>query len=191
MKIGLFFGSYNPVHIGHMIIAQYMLEFSDLDQVWLVVSPQNPFKKKETLLNEYERLNLVDLAIGDHLKIRSSNIEFHLPRPSYTIDTLVYLKEKHPTDQFCLIMGSDNLNSISKWKNSNIILRDYPILVYKRTGYIEETNNIQGDIQFLDVPLLDISSTYIRENIKLGKDLRYFMPEPVYQYIREYNLYKK
>lgn len=191
MKIGLFFGSFNPVHIGHMIIAQYMLEFAGMDQIWLVVSPQNPFKKKENLLNEYERLNLVNLAIGDHLKISSSNIEFYLPRPSYTIDTLVYLKEKYPAEEFSLIMGSDNLNSITKWKNSEILLRDYSFLIYKRPGYHEEENQIEGDIRFFDVPLLDISSTYIRENIRLGKDLRYFMPDPVYQYIKEYNLYKK
>jgi nicotinate-nucleotide adenylyltransferase len=191
MKIGLFFGSFNPVHIGHMIIAQYFVENTDIDKVWMVVSPQNPFKQKEHLLNEYDRLHLVELAIGKHLNIAACSIEFQLPKPSYTIDTLVYLGEKYPSDQFCLLMGEDNLISLPKWKNAEIILRDYPIFVYSRAVEVKEHADIYGNITRLHVPLLDISSTFIRAQIAAGKDIHYYVPDSVYQYITEMNLYKK
>ena len=135
MKVGLFFGSFNPVHVGHMIIAEHMANHTDLDEVWMVVSPQNPLKKQASLAGDYDRLHLVNLAIGENLKLRSSNIEFGLSKPSYTVDTLVYLREKYPNKEFVLIMGGDNLATLHKWKNFEVILRDYQIYVYKRPEY--------------------------------------------------------
>ena len=191
MKIGLFFGSFNPVHIGHMIIAQYFVENTDLDKIWMVVSPHNPFKQKEQLLNEYDRLHLVELAIAKHYKIEACSIEFQLPKPSYTIDTLIYLREKYPSYEFCLLMGEDNLINLPKWKNANLLLRDYAIYVYKRGEESRDYSKMEGNITVMNVPLLDISSTFIRAQVAAGKDISYYVPDSVYQYITDMHLYKK
>jgi nicotinate-nucleotide adenylyltransferase len=190
VKIGLFFGSFNPVHNGHLIIANYVRETTDLDKVWLVVSPQNPFKVKLTLLNEYDRLHLIKLAIEGNDHLRTSDIEFKLPKPSYTIDTLTHLKEKYPTYEFSLIMGGDNLTSLNKWKNYELILNNHDIYVYKRDGDEENPFPERKTIHFLDVPLLDISATFIRENIQKGHSMQYFLPDKVWEYVRDHNLYK-
>jgi nicotinate-nucleotide adenylyltransferase len=191
MKIGLFFGSFNPVHIGHMIIADYMVEFSDLDQVWLVVSPHNPLKPKSTLAPDYDRLHLVRLAIGDHPRLRASDIEFHLPKPSYTVDTLAFLREKYPDKAFTLIMGGDNLVSLPKWKNYEFLLQHYRIFVYRRPQQ-EQTELVNHpNVHVFEAPLLDISASFVRECRQAGKSIRYLVPEPVYQYLETSHLYRK
>lgn len=191
MRIGLFFGSFNPVHTGHLIIANHVLTHCDLDQIWFVVSPQNPFKERLTLLNEYDRLHLVNLAIEGDDRLRASNIEFSLPKPSYTIDTLAYLTEKHPDYQFALLMGSDNLNSLQKWKNYEAILNHYSIYIYTRPGYKKgELHDHKRVIILDDVPLMHISSTFIREQIKDGYSVRYLLPDAVRKYIDEMSYYR-
>jgi nicotinate-nucleotide adenylyltransferase len=191
MQIGLFFGSFNPVHVGHMVLANYMLSFTDLQQVWLVVSPHNPLKNKSQLLNQNDRLHLVKLAIDDHPAIRSSNIEFSLPQPSYTIHTLVHLKEKHPEHQFSLIMGQDNLHSFNKWKNYEEILRQFRIYVYPRPNVAASEFDQHPAVHLTDAPMMDISSTFIRTALKNKKDVRYFMPEKVWKEVDELNFYRK
>ncbi len=191
MKVGLFFGSFNPIHTGHLIIANYMAEFTDLDQVWLVVSPQNPFKKKQSLAKDYDRLHLAKVATAEHSKIQVSNIEFGLPQPSYTIDTLMYLKEKYPKDTFSLIMGGDNLATLHKWKNADILLRDYDILVFKRPHY--ELGVLRDHPRvtiFEDTPLMQISATFIRKCIKNGKSIRYLVTPEVEEEIKKGSMYK-
>lgn len=190
MKIGLFFGSFNPVHIGHLIIANYMATQTPLEQVWFVVSPQNPFKTKNSLARDYDRLHLVRLAIGDNPVLKASNIEFELPKPSYTVDTLAYLREKHPEHEFVLIMGGDNLGSFHKWKNYEIILRDYEIYVYKRPSY--DLGNLQNHpkISIYEAPLMQISASYIRQCIKDKLSVQYLVPEPVFSYLNSSSLYK-
>jgi nicotinate-nucleotide adenylyltransferase len=190
MKIGLFFGSFNPVHVGHMIIANHIVQNSDLESVWMVVSPQNPFKLKSSLANDHDRLHLVQLAIGDNPKIRASNIEFSLPVPSYTIDTLTYLNEKYPEKEFCLIMGGDNLESIEKWKNYQLLLDNHDIYVYKRPGFSFEKKESYKRVQIIDAPLLDISATFIRNAIKEGKSVQYLLPDSVYHYLKDSSMYK-
>jgi nicotinate-nucleotide adenylyltransferase len=165
MKIGLFFGSFNPIHNGHLIIANHILNESGIDKVWFVVSPQNPFKNADSLLNNYDRLHLVRKAIENDPRMKASDIEFHLPKPSYTVTTLVYLKEKYPEHEFVLIIGSDSFQNLSKWKNFEIIVNNYRIIIYKRPGF-EISNNIRAEILVMDAPLLEISATYIRELIK-------------------------
>ncbi len=191
MKVGLFFGSFNPVHIGHMIIASSVVEYSDLDQVWMVVSPHNPHKKKESLANDYDRLHLVNLAIGDHTKIRSSSIEFGMPKPSYTVDTLAYLREKYPALEFVLLMGGDNLASLPKWKNFEIIIEHHAIYVYRRP-VIDLSESIQSaQITVLeDLPLIHLSSTYIRRCIRDGISVQYLVPDAVFEYLQESTLYR-
>lgn len=191
MKIGLFFGSFNPIHTGHLIIANYLQQTTDLEKVWLVVSPQNPLKSKDTLLNEYDRLHLINLAIEGNPNLSVSNIEFTLPKPSYTIDTLIYLSEKYPQHQFCLIMGSDNIETLHKWKNYQQILDKYPLYVYKRRG--SDGNPYAGNpnVQMLYFPFIDISATFIREGIKKGISMQYFLPDKVWDYINDMNLYKR
>lgn len=191
MKVGLFFGSFNPVHNGHMIIANYFAEFSDLGQVRFVVSPHNPLKAAGSLLNDYQRLQLVEMAIGDYRKIRLSKIEFGLPKPSYTINTLAHLQEKFPKHEFVLIMGSDNLHTFHKWKNYEQILQYYSIYVYPRPGYDGGDFKNHPKIKFIDAPLMEISSTFIRNAIKSKKDVRFMMPEKVADYIDEMNFYRK
>jgi nicotinate-nucleotide adenylyltransferase len=191
LKIGLFFGSFNPIHVGHLIIANHLAEYTDLKQVWLVVSPHNPLKEKESLLNEYHRLDLVNTAIEGNTKIKSCDIEFKLPKPSYTIDTLQYLTEKYPKHEFSLIMGSDNIASIHKWKNFEKLMSCYSIYVYKRLG--DDENILQNkypSVKFLDVPLLNISSSLIRKMIKSKKSVRYLLPENVYQQVIQAGYYK-
>ncbi len=190
-KIGLFFGSFNPVHVGHMILANYMATQTELKQVWLVVSPHNPLKPKRTLARDYDRLHLVQLAIGDNLHLRVSDIEFTLPQPSYTINTLTYLKEKHPDKQFVLIMGADNLTTLHKWKQYELIMRDYEIYVYSRPSYDLGNFAEHPSIRVFDqVPLMDISSTYIRNCLKQGKSVQYLVPDAVYAYLSTNNFYK-
>jgi len=189
-KTGLFFGSFNPVHIGHMIIANYMATQTDLEEVWLVVSPQNPLKNKKTLARDHDRLHLVRLAIGNNFHLRASDIEFGLPQPSYTIDTLTYLIEKYPNREFVLIMGSDNLATLHKWKNHEIILRDYQVYVYKRPDYTDGPLSEHPHVQLFDAPLMYLSASYIRNSIREGKSVRYLVPEAVYEYLQSSHLYK-
>ena len=180
MKVGLYFGSFNPIHHGHLLIASYVLDHTDLQQVWFVVSPQNPLKPAASLLNEYHRLYLVQLAVEGEKNLKASDIEFKLPKPSYTIDTLTYLQEKFPNHEFSIIMGSDSFQNLPKWKNGDWLLKNYSVYIYKRPGY-EILPNYPGakDIHELDAPLLPISSTHVRRNIKEGKSIRYLVPESV------------
>jgi len=191
MKIGLYFGSFNPIHAGHLIIANYIVEHTDLKQVWFVVSPHNPLKEKESLLNEYHRLDLVNTAIEGNTKLKSCDIEFKLPKPSYTIDTLQYLSEKYPKHEFSLIMGSDNISTIHKWKNFEKLINTYPIYVYQREK--DNINHLQKEysqVHFLDVPLLNISSSLIRKLIKDKKSVKYLLPENVYHQVIQAGYYK-
>lgn len=192
MQIGLFFGTFNPVHIGHMIIANYMAYFTDLDEVWFIVSPQNPFKDKSKLLSEYDRLHLVDIAINKESKLRSSDIEFSLPKPSYTVNTLTYLKDRYPDKKFTLIMGADNLYSLHKWQNYEYILKNHKIYLYNRPNYDKEKQQISNlsAVTSFDVPLLNISSTFIRHAIKDGKNVAYFLPNGVFEYIDKMLFYR-
>lgn len=190
MNIGLFFGSFNPVHVGHLIIANYVFEYSSVNQVWFVVTPHNPLKNKASLLDDYDRLHLVELAIASNDNFRVNNIEFNLPQPSYTIDTLTYLQEKYPKYTFFLIMGSDNYNSIDKWKNYETILKFYSIIVYERPGHKISRPPFENLTVVRDMPLLHISSSRIRQIIKDNKSVKYLVPEQVEQYIKEMNLYK-
>jgi nicotinate-nucleotide adenylyltransferase len=188
MKIGLYFGSFNPIHIGHLIIASFVANNSPLEKVWLVVSPQNPLKPSKALLNEYHRLYLVKLAVEDDSQLQVSDIEFHLPRPSYTIDTLTYLQEKYPQHEFSIIMGSDSFQNISKWKNPELLMNNYSFYIYERPGFpVHETNT---NIHLLQAPLLEISATTIRELIRANKSIRYLVPEKVRLEIEANNYYK-
>ncbi len=190
MKIGLFFGSFNPVHCGHMIMAGYMSEFTDLDQVWFIVSPHNPLKLKNSLLQDYHRMTLAKIAIGNNRKIKASDIEFKLPRPSYTINTLAYLFEKFPAHQFVLILGSDNLESFHKWKNYKQILEQVELYIYPRKDSDGGELKIHPNVKKIPAPLMEISSSFIREAIKNKKDVRYMLPEKVWEYLDEMNFYK-
>ncbi len=190
MKIGLYFGSFNPIHNGHLAIANYMLEFTELKQIWFVVSPQNPFKQNQVLLPDYQRLELINLAIGDSINYKASNIEFNLPKPSYTIDTLTYLYDKYQDKKFALIMGSDNLLNFYKWKNFNEILRHYYIYVYPRPGNKNIELMKHQKIKLVDAPLMEISSSFIRKSIKNNKNVQFFMPQKTYNYINEMHFYK-
>jgi nicotinate-nucleotide adenylyltransferase len=192
MKVGLFFGSFNPIHIGHLVIANHMVEYSDLDQVWFVVTPHNPFKNKSSLLDNYQRLEMVYRATKDYTKIKPSDIEFNLPQPNYTINTLVYLQEKYPKYEFALIMGEDNLKSFHKWKNYELILENHDIYVYPRVS--ENTIQTQFDghkkIHVINAPLMELSSTFIRQAIKNGKNVQPMLPQHVWEYLDEMNFYK-
>ncbi len=189
MKIGLYFGSFNPIHIGHLAIANYMVEFSDMEKLWFIVSPQNPFKEKKSLLAEHHRLSLVQTAIEDDLRFKASNIEFHLPQPSYTIDTLTYLKEKYPNYNFVLIMGEDNLKSLHKWKNYGEILKNHKIYVYPRDNKTIR-KNLYPNITVVDAPQMEISSSFIRKALKNKTDVSYFMHDKVAKYIKEMHFYE-
>jgi len=191
MKVGLFFGSFNPVHVGHLVLANYMLEFTDLHKIWFVVSPHNPLKEKKSLLAEHHRLQLVNIAVEYNTNMKASNIEFKLPQPSYTINTLTYLKEKHPEHNFVLIMGEDNLTNFHKWKNYEEILKHHEIYVYPRAKSEETELKNHSKIKFINAPIIEISSTQIREAIKNKKDVRYFLPEKVWEYIKEMHFYEK
>lgn len=191
MKTGLLFGSFNPIHVGHMVIANYMLEFTDLDRIWFVVTPHNPLKQKSSLLADHHRLQLVNLAIGDNPKMKASDIEFKLSQPNYTTHTLAYLKEKYPKQEFALIMGSDNLATLHKWKNYETILENYDIYVYPRPGDNDLPYKDNPRVKITEAPLMEVSSSFIREAIKNKKDVRYFMPESVAKYIEEMHFYEK
>mgnify|MGYP003603723430 FL=1 len=193
MKIGLYFGTFNPIHIGHLIIANHMAEYSDLDQIWMVVTPHNPLKKKNTLLDDSHRLQMVHLATEDFPKIKPSDIEFKLAQPNYTINTLTHLQEKYPRYEFSLIMGEDNLKSLHKWKNYEVILEHHEIYVYPRISSEEENLEFKNHpkIHIIHAPIVEISSTFIRENIKIGKNVKPLLPNKVWEYIDHNNFYKK
>lgn len=204
MKVGLYFGTFNPIHVGHLVIANYMADFTDLDQVWLVVSPHNPLKEKSTLLTDYHRLALVKVAIDDNPKLKASDIEFNLPKPSYTATTLAYLKDKFPQHEFSLIMGEDNLRTLHKWFNHDVILRNHKIYVYPRVLTQQEEAevtdiNSQASNDFVtysnvifceDAPVMKVSASFVRHAIKEGKDVRYLLTEPVHRYIEEMHFYR-
>jgi nicotinate-nucleotide adenylyltransferase len=190
MKIGLYFGSFNPIHTGHLIIANHLLNETALDKIWFVVSPQNPFKSSGDLLNEYDRLHLVRVAVEDDPRIKVSDIEFSLPKPSYTVNTLAYLEEKHPGTKFSIIMGSDSFQNLSKWKNHEVIVKRCKIYVYPRQGF-DVINTIKANIEIVEAPLLQLSATQIRKNIKEGKSVRYMVPPAVLEEIEKSGYYKK
>lgn len=192
MKTGLFFGSFNPVHIGHLIIASYMAEYTDLEQVWFIVSPQNPLKLRKELLNEYERLEMVRLAIEDDPELRASDIEFNLAKPSFTINTLLHLHEKYPGREWILIMGADTFKTLPKWKNYEELINNYGIYIYPRPGYELNENEITNKIKLVTgVPLMQISASFVREAIKLKKTYKYLLPDKVYKYIDKWGFYQK
>ncbi len=206
MKIGLYFGTFNPIHIGHLVIANYMATHTDLDEVWLIVSPQNPLKEKSTLLPDHHRLDMAYMAIENNHIIKVSNVEFSLPKPSYTINTLAYLEEKNPHDEFSLIMGEDNIRTLHKWKNYKEIIANHHLYIYPRVEIIENNNantlnktpltNLteveQKNITFCDdAPIMKISASSIRESIKENKSVRYLISDNVIKYIDEMNFYKK
>ncbi|HLU51211.1 MAG TPA: nicotinate (nicotinamide) nucleotide adenylyltransferase [Flavobacteriaceae bacterium] len=191
--IGLFFGSFNPIHVGHLIIANHIAEYSEVDEVWMVVTPHNPHKKKETLLADHHRYAMVEIATRDFPKLRPCDIEFKLPQPNYTVNTLAYLTEKYPEYRFSLIMGTDNLNTFHKWKNYEVILQNHHIIVYPRTAESTMDNDFTNHpkVTFIDAPLMEISSTFIRKAIADKKNVRAYFPETVWNYIDEMNFYKK
>ena len=191
MKIGLFFGSFNPVHIGHMIVANYMVEYSDLDKLWMVLTPQNPLKEKSDLANNYDRLHLLDLAIGDHRKIQWSQVEFSLPKPSYTIHTLRHLTSEYPTHEFVLVIGSDLLRSFHLWKEYEEILSKYEIYVYRREVDMMNPFEGRGKIKLFSAPLIEVSGSAIRKAIKAGKSVQYLVPQNVYEYLNSSRLYRQ
>tara|TARA_B110000046_G_scaffold155888_1_gene166429 strand:+ start:107 stop:721 length:615 start_codon:yes stop_codon:yes gene_type:complete len=204
VKVGLYFGTFNPIHVGHLVIANYMAEFTDLDQVWLVVTPQNPLKKKKSLLADYHRLALVNEAISDNFKLRSSDVEFKMQKPNYTAHTLSHLIDLHPSDEFALIMGEDNLRNLHKWFNYEQILKNHTVFVYPRVltpqeemeiGEIENESIDQfknhPNVKFCsDAPVMKVSSSFIRAAIRNKKDVRYLLTEPVFRYVDEMNFYK-
>ncbi len=190
MYIGLYFGSFNPIHTGHLIIANHILNETSIEKIWFIVSPQNPFKKKDNLLNEYHRLHLVRLAVEEDTRMKASDIEFDLPQPSYTIHTLSFLKEKYPQHRFCIIMGSDGYLNIHQWKNAEIILKEYELYIYLRSGFPVETD-LPKNIHALQAPLISISATQIRELIQTGKSARYLVPDKVLDEIEKGRYYKK
>ena len=190
MKIGLYFGSFNPIHHGHLIIANYIAQNTDLEQVWLVVSPQNPLKPSAGMLNEYHRLYLAQIAVEGEPALKAVDIEFRLPKPSYTVDTLTYLQEKYPQHQFAVIMGSDSYQNISRWKNYTFILQHFPIYIYKRSGFEIVQQHAQASVTVLEAPLLQISATYIRNSVKEGKSIRYLVPDKVLEEIERNGYYR-
>lgn len=193
MKVGLYFGTFNPIHTGHLIIANHMAEYSGLDQIWMVVTPHNPLKKKSTLLDDYHRLQMVFLATEDYPKLKPSDIEFRLPQPNYTVNTLAHLQEKFPTHVFSLIMGEDNLNSLHKWKNYEVLLQNHHIYVYPRisTDAVNPEFENHPHIHMIDAPVVEISSTFIRNGVKEGKNVQPLLPHKVWQYIEHNLFYKK
>ena len=190
-KTGLFFGSFNPIHIGHMIVASYMREFTDLDQVWFLISPQNPLKDKKNLLADHHRLMLIKTAIEDDAEFMVSDIEFKMPKPSYTIDTLTWLSEKYPNRELVVIAGTDILPNFHKWKNYEVLLEYYSMYVYNRPGYDAGKYRNHPSVKLFDAPLMEISSSFIRDAIRLKKDVRYMMPAKVWEYIKEMHFYEK
>ena len=190
-NIGLFFGSFNPIHVGHLMIANYMVEFEGMDEVWFIVSPQNPFKQKSQLISEKIRFEMVNIAVSNLKRIIASDVEFDMPQPSYTINTLNLLTEKHPNTKFHLLMGSDNIINIKRWKDADTIISKYPILVYPRNGYTINQDDLTKKTKITEAPVVDISSTRIREWITTGHDVHAFMPKGVFEYIKNKRLYHK
>jgi len=191
-KIGLYFGTFNPIHVGHLTIANHLVEFSDLDEVWMVVTPHNPHKKKKTLLDDVHRLAMVRVALEEYPKLKASNIEFDLPQPNYTVNTLAHLEEHYPEQQFCLIMGEDNLKSLHKWKNYEVILNRYAVYVYPRISVGTVEHQFAGHPKIIKVaaPIMELSSTFIRQAISEGKNIRPMLPENVWEYLDEMNFYR-
>ncbi|MDB5253055.1 MAG: nicotinate-nucleotide adenylyltransferase [Flaviaesturariibacter sp.] len=190
MQVGLYFGSFNPIHVGHLIIANHILNETDLEKVWFVVSPQNPFKPSSTLLNEYDRLHLVQTAIEGVDDMKAVDVEFSLPKPSYTVHTLAYLQEKYPAHKFSIIMGSDSFQNLPQWKNAEVILKNYPLLVYRRPGF-DITDDYGALIRIMQAPLLEISATHIRDLVKDGKSIRFLVPPNVEEEIRSNRFFRK
>ena len=195
MKVGLFFGSFNPIHIGHLIVANIMAETTDLDKVWFVVTPHNPLKPSKSLLHDFDRYDMVRAAVYEHYKLQVSDVEFHLPRPNYTIHTLIHLSEKHPDKQFKVIIGEDNLHSFTRWKNYERILEDYGLYVYPRLQAPDTTVTIPDlrrhpNVRMVEAPLMDISATFIRNCIKKGQSVRYLVPDSVEAIIRDKKFYQ-
>lgn len=192
MKVGLYFGTFNPIHVGHLTIANHFAEYSHLDQVWFIVTPHSPFKKKSSLLDDHQRLEMVYLATQDYPKLMQSDIEFNLPQPNYTVNTLIYLEEKYPGHEFSLIMGADNLKSFHKWKNYELILERHDIYIYPRisNGKVETRFDDHNKIKHIDAPIMELSSTFIRKGIQEGKNVKPMLPEHVWKYLDEMNFYK-
>ena len=189
MEVGLLFGSFNPIHVGHLIIAQTMLNSAGLKEVWFVVSPHNPLKKSKSLIHEFDRFDLVERAIEENNRFRASDVEFHLPKPNYTATTLAYLLEKHPEHHFRPIIGEDNLRNFPRWKNHETILEDFGLLVYPRPGVTNSPLKGHPNVQYVEAPLLNISATYIRRLIKEAKPIRYLVPDRVVQLIEQRKLF--
>jgi nicotinate-nucleotide adenylyltransferase len=193
-KIGLYFGSFNPIHIGHLILANYILENSDMEELWFVVSPQNPFKEKNTLLKDHNRLEMVNLALKNYPKMRASDIEFSLPKPSYTIDTLTYLHEKYPNAAFALIMGEDNLKGLKKWKNWELLVKNHQIIVYPRMASDKDENTsdllTNPNIHLVHAPIIELSATEIRDMLKNGRNIRPMLPPEVFEYLDGSSFYR-
>jgi nicotinate-nucleotide adenylyltransferase len=190
VKIGLFFGSFNPIHVGHMIIANTIFEFAGLNEIWFVVSPQNPHKRdSKSLIHEFDRMDMVELAIEEHPNFRAVDIEFSMPKPNFTIDTLSYLHDKYPDHQFSLIIGEDNLKSFTSWKNHKLILDQYGLIVYPRPDSRESEIKVHPNVKIIEAPRMDISASFIRKCIRENKSVRYLVPEKVYQFIRDRKLY--
>jgi len=191
VNIGIFSGSFNPIHIGHLVLANYIVEFTNIDKIWFVVSPQNPLKSQNSLSDENIRLEMVQLALHDYPKLKASDFEFSLPRPSYTISTLDALKKVYPEHNFTLVIGADNWSTFENWKEHDVILEKYPIMVYPRLDYrISIPNKLKAKVEALDSPIIEVSSTFIRKSISEGKDVRAFLPDNVYDYILKGRLYK-
>lgn len=190
-KVGLFFGSFNPIHNGHLMLANYLAEYGGLDEIWFVVSPQNPFKDKKSLLADRHRLYMVEMAINGDERFQVCDIEFYMPKPSYTIDTLTRLQERHPNTDFYLICGMDNIESFKKWKNYEAILQYHHLMVYPRKGYSSNELVEHPSVTVVEAPEIEVSSTFIRNAIGEGKDVRYFVPKEVYQYIVDMHFYEK
>jgi len=189
-KVGIYSGSFNPIHHGHVMLANYLVEFTDLDELWFVVTPQNPLKKKEDLLDDDERLKMVQLAVGDDSRFVVSDIEMHMPRPSYTINTLTALSEQHPDCEFVFICGMDSLQNLKNWREYQKILDNYELLVFPREGYDGGELVNYPSVSILKTPIVEVSSTFIRECVKEGRDVRHFMPEKAFQYMQEHHFYE-
>ena len=191
-KIGLFFGTFNPIHVGHLTIANHIAQFGPVDEVWMVVTPHNPHKKKSSLLSDHHRLSMVRIAVEDYPLLKASNIEFDLPQPNYTVNTLAHLEEQFPDHSFSLIMGGDNLKNLHKWKNYEVLLERYPILVYPRVqnGVVCGSDIKGGNVHLIDAPIMEISSTFIRKSISENKDIRPLIPHGVWTYMDEMNFYR-
>jgi nicotinate-nucleotide adenylyltransferase len=191
IRTGIFGGTFNPIHLGHLALANYLCEENWVDELWFLITPQNPFKQEQTLLDNHLRMKMVEAAIADYPRFKASDFEFTLPRPSYTVTTLQKLSETYPDREFVLIIGADNWAAFDKWKSPEEILRNHQILVYPRPGYEINPHELPAQVKAVNTPLLEISSTFIRESIASGKDIRYFLHPEVYRFIKQHQLYNK